>query len=157
MRCDGEEIGTTTLQIAQATLTAGLLQLQGLMDTRPELLYIRYEPFVYAAEIPFDPYPYPELLPALRRVCSCESTGNAHDTPRQFNSDGSVVHGRINDLDRGMCQINLYWHGKEAKALGINLNTVAGNIAFANHLYQRDGLKPWSASQKCWQVTTGDK
>ncbi len=127
------------------------------MDHRPELLHVRYEPFVYADDIPFDPYPYPDLLPALRRVCGCESTGHAYETLRQFNADGSVVHGVINRLDTGACQINTYYHGKEAKELGMDLNTLAGNVAFANHLYQREGLKPWSASQKCWQGETVDK
>ena len=92
-----------------------------------------------------------ELIP----VCACESTGKVTGTPRQFNKDGTVVTGKINKLDKGMCQINLHYHESTAKKMGLDLLTEQGNIQYANHLFQTQGYAPWKASSACWGTGFG--
>lgn len=92
--------------------------------------------------------PLDNLNPALYRVCACESTGSRYGTPRQFR-DGKVLIGTSGD--RGMCQVNPFVHLKNAQAMGLDIDTAEGNIAYSNYLYKLHGLSPWSASKKtCW-------
>ncbi len=95
-------------------------------------------------------------------VCSCESTGSVKRPPKQFNSDGSVIRGKINKNDIGECQINIekkYGHLQMAKKLGFDIYTKNGNIAYANWLFKKYGTSPWKWSRPCWssavnQMTT---
>ncbi len=50
-------------------------------------------------------------------------------------------------------QINKRYHGKTAEELGLDLNTIEDNLAYARHLYEKQGTQPWSASAPCWQKT----
>lgn len=93
----------------------------------------------------------PTLNPTLKRICSCESNGSPNGEPRQFNSDGTVVTGKINPLDTGMCQINLKYHQATADRLGYDLFTEYGNISYATWLYKTQGTTPWNWSKSCWQ------
>lgn len=93
----------------------------------------------------------PVLNPALKRVCSCESTGKPNNEPQQFEADGSVKKGKQNPLDTGMCQINLHYHQATAERMGLDLFTEEGNIEYANWLYAREGLTPWNWSRSCWE------
>jgi hypothetical protein len=47
-------------------------------------------------------------------------------------------------------QINERYQGPTAKLLGFDIYTVEGNIAYAKHLYEEQGSKPWQASAGCW-------
>lgn len=95
--------------------------------------------------------------PNLERVCSCESWGDPSKVPRQFNTDGSPLWG--NDpktgkpikRDVGECQINTLAHADELARLHLDVvNSAADNVAYANILYQRNGLKDWAPSKQCW-------
>lgn len=77
-------------------------------------------------------------------VARCESTF------QQFNSDGEVLRGKVNNKDVGTMQINEYWHLDEANNLGIDIYTTKGNILFARYLYDKYGLQPWINSEPCW-------
>jgi hypothetical protein len=88
--------------------------------------------------------------PQLRRICSCESTGSPNNEPRQFDNNGNVLLGKVNNLDVGQCQINLKYHGDAAESLGMNLFTKAGNKAYAEYLYENQGSTPWNWSKACW-------
>lgn len=68
----------------------------------------------------------------------------------QFNPDGSVLRGKVNPKDVGYYQINEYWNGADAKKLGYNIYSEAGNIGYALYLYHTQGTKPWNASKSCW-------
>lgn len=82
--------------------------------------------------------------PILAKISKCESR------TRQFGKDGKVLRGEVNSDDVGLMQINEQYHAKEAKALGLDLESVEGNLAYAKHLYDTEGTKPWNASKKCW-------
>ena len=96
---------------------------------------------------------YEDLRPTLLPVCSCESSyeGNATSIPQQFEQDGITVRtGRINSDDIGMCQINTYYHLEDSQKMGIDIYTAEGNVEYANHLYDTQGVTPWNWSSHCW-------
>ena len=86
-------------------------------------------------------------VPILVDVARCESSF------RQFNPDGTVVHGRVDNDDIGVMQINERYQGDSAKKLGYDIYTVEGNVAYAKHLYQKQGAQPWSSSEPCWSTS----
>ncbi len=82
--------------------------------------------------------------PIMVAIAQCESRF------MQFNSDGSVHRGEINDQDVGVMQINEYYHAEVAKKLGLNLYSIQGNVAYGRYLYDKEGTKPWNSSKPCW-------
>mgnify|MGYP001575329934 FL=1 len=102
----------------------------------------------------FDAAPVKAILrPELGAICACESSyeGTASGKPQQFEKDGVTVRtGRINVLDKGMCQINLKYHQAQALKMKLDLLTEYGNITYANWLYGQQGSKPWNWSAGCW-------
>lgn len=92
-----------------------------------------------------------ELRKELIKICTCES-GQGTGKPQQFNIlTGEVLRGVKNPKDIGMCQINLYWNGATAEAMGLDLFKESDNITFANWLYQKQGSTPWNWSKSCWE------
>jgi len=87
---------------------------------------------------------YFKNTPILADIAFCESTF------RQYDTDGKPLRGVINKGDIGVMQINEYYQGDKAKALGYDLDTPEGNMAYAKYLYEKEGTKPWSSSETCW-------
>ena len=85
------------------------------------------------------------LQDILIDIAKCES-GN-----RQFNDDGSVLHGKINSQDIGKYQINLYYWGEKALELGYDLYSLKGNTDMALWIYKNYGTSPWNLSISCWK------
>lgn len=83
-------------------------------------------------------------IPLMVEVSRCESRF------RQFNTDGSVIRGKVNANDVGALQINETYHLKRAIKLGYDLNSLQGNMAYARLLYEEQGPQPWSSSYPCW-------
>lgn len=83
-------------------------------------------------------------IPIMIQIARCESTF------RHTLADGSVLRGRVDNRDVGVMQINTYYHGDQAVALGLNLENIYDNMAYARDLYERQGTQPWSASAPCW-------
>jgi hypothetical protein len=99
---------------------------------------------------------YGELPEILKRVCACESSwsGRPDDEPRQYNPDGTIrVHKNKNGTtDFGMCQVNDFWWGKEANAMGYDYkNDERDNAEMAKHILNVQGLDAWSWSRECWK------
>lgn len=82
--------------------------------------------------------------PIMERVAFCESTHT------QFISEGVVHRGVANNKDVGIFQINEKYHLKDSKKMGIDIYSIEGNMEYARHLYETQGLQPWSASRPCW-------
>jgi hypothetical protein len=61
-----------------------------------------------------------------------------------------VVQGRQVPEDTGVMQINKTYHAKTAAKLGLNLDKLDDNLAYAKYLYDTQGVQPWSASEPCW-------
>lgn len=89
--------------------------------------------------------------PILVEVARCESTFN------QFDKNGNVIRGKVNQYDVGVMQINEKYHLADSKKLGIDIYTLEGNVEYAKHLYADGGTDPWSASSKCWGKSVSDE
>ena len=83
-------------------------------------------------------------IPVMIEVARCESTFR-HDL-----ADGSVLQGRVDPADTGVMQINKRYHQSSATAMNLNLDNLYDNMAYARHLYEKQGVQPWSASAPCW-------
>lgn len=84
-------------------------------------------------------------VPVMIEIARCESKF------RQFTDAGNVFYG---GQDRGMIGIFQFYesiHRPMATALGYDLATVEGNIAYARHLYTESGTTPW---QSCVPAVT---
>ena len=86
-------------------------------------------------------------IPVLVQVARCESTF------RHTLADGSVLLGRVDPADTGVMQINKRYHGETAIKLGLDLNDIYDNMAYARYLYEKKGTQPWNASSPCWGQT----
>jgi hypothetical protein len=82
--------------------------------------------------------------PIMYAIAGCES--HYH----QYDSNGSIYRGVVNNLDVGVLQINEHYHAAIAAKLGLDLYTMQGNAAYAQYLYDKEGTAPWSSSQACW-------
>lgn len=91
-----------------------------------------------------------DLPKPLYNICSCESMQGGSNPPKQFEADGSVMRGRVNDQDIGACQVNLKYHGDAAAKKGLDLFTEDGNVRYAIGLYESQGTTPWDWSKGCW-------
>jgi len=83
-------------------------------------------------------------IPVMQKIAYCESRN------RHFDKNGLVLRGEKTSLDRGVMQINLYFHGETAKKMGLDLHDIDDNVAYARYLYQKQGAKPWLSSSACW-------
>ncbi len=83
--------------------------------------------------------------PELIAVAWCESRF------RQVDANGEIHRGAVNSNDIGIMQVNLSYHAAEALKQNMDLYTLEGNMAYAKHLFDTQGLQPWSASKPCWQ------
>lgn len=86
-------------------------------------------------------------IPIMIEVARCESTF------RHTLEDGSVLKGVVDPADTGVMQINKRYHEKTALAMSLNLEDIYHNMAYARHLYEKQGTQPWSASAPCWSRT----
>lgn len=83
--------------------------------------------------------------PVLAEIARCESTYRHID-----ETTGEILRGRVDSRDVGVMQINEHYHLSTSKALGYDIYTFEGNMAYAKYLYNKKGLAPWSASKPCW-------
>ena len=83
-------------------------------------------------------------IPIMAEIARCESTF------RHRLADGSVLRGYVDSADTGVMQINLRYHAATAERLGLDLEDIYDNMAYARNLYERKGTQPWNASAPCW-------
>ena len=83
-------------------------------------------------------------IPIMIEVAKCESRYRHYDTT------GDVLRGVVNNLDRGVMQINEGYHLSTSQKLGYDILTLEGNMAYARYLYQTQGTRPWLSSSPCW-------
>lgn len=83
-------------------------------------------------------------IPIMIEVARCESRFRHYDTT------GDVLRGIVNNLDRGVMQINEGYHLSDSKKLGYDILTLEGNMAYARYLYEKQGTRPWLSSSPCW-------
>jgi len=90
---------------------------------------------------------YFQDIPVMIEIARCESTF------RHELNDGSVLQGRVDPADTGVMQINKRYHQATATAMDLNLDDIYHNMAYARHLYETQGTRPWGASAPCWGNT----
>jgi len=83
-------------------------------------------------------------IPVMSEIARCESKF------RQFDENGNLLRGKVNSGDMGLMQINEKYHSDNATKLGLELETIEDNAAYARWLYNREGTDPWISSIKCW-------
>ncbi len=83
-------------------------------------------------------------IPILAEIAKCESRY------RHYNSNGNILKGEENSSDRGVMQINLFYHAKTAEKLGLDIHDLDDNVKYARYLYEKQGAKPWLSSSACW-------
>lgn len=83
-------------------------------------------------------------IPVMIQIARCESTF------RHTLEDGSVLKGKIDPADTGVMQINKRYHQRAAAAMNLNLDDIYNNMAYARHLFETQGTRPWNASAYCW-------
>jgi len=82
--------------------------------------------------------------PVMIEIARCESRF------RQFDKDGSVHRGTVNNKDVGVMQINEFYHRKAADKLEVDIYTIEGNLSYAKYLFEKEGTTPWLSSSPCW-------
>ncbi len=82
--------------------------------------------------------------PVMVKIAQCESNF------RQWDSQGNVLRGFVDNDDTGVMQINKRYHLKVSQRLGLDIATLEGNLAYAKFLYDQSGTQPWLASRACW-------
>lgn len=87
-------------------------------------------------------------IPVMIEIARCESRF------RQFDKSGAALRGEQNILDRGVMQINEYYHSEDSKKLGFDILTLEGNASYARYLFYKYGVAPWKSSYACWGRTT---
>ncbi|MFH0803985.1 MAG: hypothetical protein V1896_00055 [Candidatus Zambryskibacteria bacterium] len=86
-------------------------------------------------------------IPVMIEIAKCESNFRQHD------ENGDILHGEKNNLDRGVMQINEFYHNENSDKLGYDILTLEGNTSYARVLFEKYGVKPWISSSKCWGKT----
>lgn len=84
-------------------------------------------------------------VPAMVEIARCESKF------RQFTDSGNVFYGGYDNNMIGVFQFYESVHKSTADSLGYDLSTLEGNMDYARHLYQAEGLTPWNSSKSCWE------
>lgn len=103
-----------------------------------------YEPLTDSKNVERFVEDYFADMPIMAKIAKCESRN------RHFNKSGQVLRGEVTPLDRGVMQINLYYHQEAAKKMGLDLHNIDDNVAYARYLYEKSGAKPWMSSSACW-------
>lgn len=80
--------------------------------------------------------------PVMIAIAKCES---------QFThvKDGKILKNAKSSAI-GVFQIMASLHTETGNKLGLDITTIEGNAAYARYLYEKEGIKPWKASEACW-------
>lgn len=138
------EVATGAAFLLSSLYGAGQVNAQASANVRPNTVSAIVRPLNNAKAV--EAYLRKEFadVPILVEIARCESTF------RQFNENGQVIRGKVDDADVGLLQINERYHADTAQKLGIDIYSIEGNMAFGRYLYGKYGTSPWSASKACW-------
>ena len=102
-----------------------------------------------------------DIFDIFTAIAWCESHGlqfdpNIKPRPGHSLSDRErVFRSPLNKHWIGKFQINEATNGADARRLGFDIYTEAGNEAYAHHLYTLEGTSPWDGSGRCWRRLIG--
>lgn len=69
---------------------------------------------------------------------------------RQYDDSGNLLHGVVDPGDLGVFQIHDSFHEADARARGMDIRTLSGNIDYGIFMLKTEGTAPWLASKYCW-------
>lgn len=84
-------------------------------------------------------------IPVMAEIARCESKF------RQFTDSGNVLRGGASGGMIGVFQFYESIHAPAAAALGYDLATLEGNMAYARHVYNTQSTTPWNSARYCWE------
>ncbi|TSC85612.1 MAG: hypothetical protein G01um10148_998 [Parcubacteria group bacterium Gr01-1014_8] len=90
-------------------------------------------------------------IPLMISIAQCESEMRQYGPPGK--GANGALHGGAGGAMVGVFQIHEGVHRAAAKAKGMDIDTLEGNIAYARYLFQTEGTNPWLSSASCWQST----
>ena len=82
-------------------------------------------------------------VPVMIDIARCESQF------RQFDKKGNILKNPGSSAV-GVFQIMSSLHKEPGAKMGMDINSVEGNLEYARYLYESSGTKPWNASKHCW-------
>lgn len=85
-------------------------------------------------------------IPVMADIAYCESRF------RQYDASGNLFRGKVDSADVGVMQVNERYHKAESAKLGYDIHTLEGNLGYARHLYETQGVQPWKSSAPCWNA-----
>jgi len=85
-----------------------------------------------------------EDKPVLIEIAECESTF------RHWDPETGEPLSNPNSSATGAMQLMASYHREPASNLGWDIDTLEGNLAYAEYLYDTEGVTPWEASRHCW-------
>jgi hypothetical protein len=85
-------------------------------------------------------------VPIMVEIARCESTF------RQFDPETGRPLKNPESSATGVLQLMASYHREPAKEMGYDIDTLEGNLAYGEMLYQEQGTTPWNASRTCWDV-----
>lgn len=88
--------------------------------------------------------------PVMIEIARCESKF------RQYAANGDPLYGGAGGKMVGVFQVYSDIHKSFAHTLGMDIETLDGNMAYAKYLYEREGTRPWLSSASCWGSVTQD-
>lgn len=126
-------VSTSTVSVKTLNATSTPVVIKNGVKLSPEQQQIARELKAYYTEAPI-----------LTEIAFCESSY------KHIDGEGNVIRGRVDSRDVGVMQINERYHLETAQKLGYDIHTIEGNMAYAKYLYDKQGTRPWSASEPCW-------
>ncbi len=82
--------------------------------------------------------------PVMPKIAACESSLR-HALPN------GNVHVSEDGEDVGAFQLRLKVHAPELARHGLDPARFEDNVAYATHIFRRDGLRHWNSSRTCWE------
>lgn len=82
--------------------------------------------------------------PVMIEIARCESKF------RQHADSGNPLYGGYGGKMVGVFQVYSDIHASFARSIGMDIETLDGNMQYAKYLYEREGTKPWISSFPCW-------
>lgn len=73
--------------------------------------------------------------PRMVSIIDCESN-YVH-----YKQDGGVLAGRVDPRDRGVAQVNTFYHPTA------ETEEIWSNLGYARKLYESEGVQPWVCNQ----------
>lgn len=81
----------------------------------------------------------------VRAIVKCEGQIYGNAINENVNKEGIVW-----SKDWGNLQINDYYHEKIMDKMDLDIHNQWESLEYGFILMKKEGLKPWSASKKCW-------